>query len=82
MLYGRPTISKITPTSIDLKCRKEKVTVKEGDKIQCLIDPFEDDHYASAHLYMMDFDEFVSNINIDEEEFIDDLMYICGLGID
>lgn len=85
MVYGKCAPSGYDKEQgwISLWCGDNYVTIKNGQTITILCDPFYDDEcHATAYLKNITFEELFENINQDEHTFIDDLMYMCGIGVD
>ena len=85
MIYGHLKPISVGDRGIIIKNYSDggRVRIHPGDSVTCLIDPFQDESDGTTvYIDKMDFEEFLSNIDQDDWEFTDDLMYICGLGVD
>ena len=65
-----------------LWCGDNLITIKTGQNITILCDPFYDDEHHAAYFKNITFDELFDNIDKDKTTFIDDLMYMCGISVD
>lgn len=82
MYIGHISIKTLYEDGIYLKVDNANITIKEKDSIIALCDPFyNSSEYSMPTLHKYSFKEILSNIDKDEEIFIDDLKYICGICI-
>lgn len=82
MTYGDCDVLIKEDNWIRVKCDKNFVDIYPHAHIKCLLDPFPyEENNINAYMLEMNFDEFMSNID-DDNEFIDDLIYIIGIGVE
>ena len=82
MLIGFCDILDKSKNKVIVKINNEQLTIKPGDTLDILYDPFPDDEHPGAGIFeKMSFEEFCDNIEEDdgEFEFTDDLIYIYGI---
>ena len=84
MFYGQCTPLKwdIDQGWFTLKCGKHIITIRANQTANILCDPYYDTAHNPAYIRNFTFNEIIENTDLDELEFVDDLMYICGIGIE
>lgn len=85
MVYGKCTPGEHNKEQgwFTLWCSNKRITIKNGQNITILCDPFcGDEHHDAAYFKNITFDELFDNIDQDKTTFIDDLMYMCGISVD